>query len=102
MTDLFGPLFGDAQVESQLSGRARLQAMLDVEAALADAEADLGIIPRSCVTPIRNAARASLYDARALATEKRGAVHVPPDKADFTGGRGRATSSRRHPWGKQS
>ena len=66
---LLGPLFGDQEVAAHLSDRARLQAMLDVEAALADAEADLGIIPRSCVTPIRTAARASLYDASAIAAE---------------------------------
>ncbi|HEY6360407.1 MAG TPA: 3-carboxy-cis,cis-muconate cycloisomerase [Vicinamibacterales bacterium] len=66
---LFGALFGDDEAASQLSDRARLQAMLDVEAALADAEAELGIIPRSCATPIRNASRAALYDAAAIAGE---------------------------------
>ncbi len=43
---LFGPLFGDAEVAGHLSDRARLQAMLDVEAALADAEAQLGVVPQ--------------------------------------------------------
>jgi 3-carboxy-cis,cis-muconate cycloisomerase len=73
---LFGPLFGDEEVASHLSDRARLQAMLDVEAALADAEADLGIVPRSCATPIRNAARASLYDANAIAAEAAAAGNI--------------------------
>jgi 3-carboxy-cis,cis-muconate cycloisomerase len=66
---LFAPLFGDEEVAAHLSDRARLQAMLDVEAALADAEAQLGIVPRSCVAAIRNAARAGLYDAAAIANE---------------------------------
>jgi len=66
---LFGPLFGDDEVAGHLSDRARPQAMLDVEAALADTQAELGIIPRSCVGPIRNAARASLYDSVAIAVE---------------------------------
>ncbi len=66
---LFGPLFGDEEIAAHLSDRARLQAMLDVEAALADAEAQLGILPRSCATPIRDAARASLYDIAAIAAE---------------------------------
>ena len=56
--DLFGALFGDAETASHLSDRARLQAMLDVEVALADAEAELGIIPRSSVAPIREIGRA--------------------------------------------
>jgi 3-carboxy-cis,cis-muconate cycloisomerase len=68
-SDLFGPLFGDAEVGEQLSDRARLQAMLDVESALADAQAELGIVPRAAVEPIRAAARADLYDARAIAAE---------------------------------
>jgi len=67
--DLFGALFGDDEAASHLSDRARLQAMLDVEAALADAEAELGIVPRSCATPIRSAARADLYDIAAIAGE---------------------------------
>jgi len=46
-----------------------LQAMLDVEAALAEAEAELGIIPREAVEPIRSAARAERYDFEAMATE---------------------------------
>jgi 3-carboxy-cis,cis-muconate cycloisomerase len=66
---LFSALFGDDEAASHLSDRARLQAMLDVEAALADAEAELGIVPRSCATPIRSAARADLYDVAALASE---------------------------------
>jgi len=64
---LHGPLFGDAEVAERLSDRARLQAMLDVEAALAEAEAALGIVPASCVAPIRAAAREELYDHAALA-----------------------------------
>ena len=67
--DLLGPLFGDSEVAEQLSDRARLQAMLDVEAALADVEAQLGIVPRSAVKPIRAAAQADLYDLRAIAVE---------------------------------
>src|SRR5258706_9885628 len=66
---LLGPLFGDPEVAEHLSDRARLQAMLDVEAALADVEAQLGIVPRAAVEPIRAAARADLYDCGAIAAE---------------------------------
>ena len=66
--DVFGPLFGDADVSAHLSGRARLQAMLDVEVALAEAEADLGVIPRSAVAAIRTAATVDRYDFNAIAS----------------------------------
>jgi 3-carboxy-cis,cis-muconate cycloisomerase len=45
-----------------------LQALLDVEAALAAAEAEVGVIPASSVGDIRAAARSELYDAEALAS----------------------------------
>ena len=54
-----------------LGDRARVQAMLDVEAALAEAEADCGVIPATALTPIRNSARADLYDLAELATDGR-------------------------------
>ncbi len=68
-SDLLGPLFGDPAVADQLSDLARLQAMLDVEAALADVEAQLGIVPRAAVEPISAAAHADLYDRRVIAAE---------------------------------
>jgi 3-carboxy-cis,cis-muconate cycloisomerase len=43
--------------------------MLDVEAALAEAEARVGIIPAAAAASIGNAADAQLYDLGALATE---------------------------------
>src|SRR5512141_238184 len=46
-----------------------LQAMLDVEAALAEAEAEVGVIPHDAVQPIRSAARAERYDLATLAAE---------------------------------
>src|SRR6266850_6108586 len=67
--DLLGPLFGDSEVAVDLSDRARLQAMLDVEAALAKVEAELGIVPRAAVEPIRAAAQADRYDCRTIAAE---------------------------------
>jgi 3-carboxy-cis,cis-muconate cycloisomerase len=73
---LLGPLFGDDEVAGQLSDRSRIQAMLDVEAALTDAQAMLGIVPRDVVSPIRAAARAELYDARAIAEEAAGAGNL--------------------------
>ena len=53
------------------STRARVQAMLDVEAALAEVEAAVGIIPPPAGRAIRAAGRAELYDTAALADEAR-------------------------------
>ncbi|HKW55633.1 MAG TPA: 3-carboxy-cis,cis-muconate cycloisomerase, partial [Stellaceae bacterium] len=47
--------------------RARLQAMLDFEAALAAAEARVGVIPAAAATAIAGKCRAALFDAPALA-----------------------------------
>ena len=65
--NLLDPLFGDAEVAAQLSDGARLQAMLDVEAALAEVEAEVGIIPRQAVAAIRAAARVEKFDFGAIA-----------------------------------
>ena len=50
-----------------------LQAMLDAEAALADACADVGIVPREAADEIAAACRAELYDAAAIAADARAA-----------------------------
>src|SRR5262249_9379107 len=70
--NLLGPLFGDAEVGAQLSDRARLQAMLDVEAALAEVEGELGVIPRQAVAAIRAAAQADGFDPGAIAVAAAG------------------------------
>ena len=47
-------------------GPSLLQSLLDVEVALADAQAQAGMIPRDCVAHIRAAARAECFDITAL------------------------------------
>ena len=66
-------LLGDPDIRERFGGRAQLQAMLDVEAALAEAEAAAGVVPTSCVAPIRTAANADLYDRTQIADEAAGA-----------------------------
>lgn len=58
---------------------ANLQTLLDVEVALARAEADVGVIPASCVPDIQAAARAELYDPIALAqdADRAGNIVIP-------------------------
>jgi 3-carboxy-cis,cis-muconate cycloisomerase len=66
---LHARLLGDPDLLDRFDGQAQLQAMLDVEAALADAEAEVGVVPAACVAPIRAAADAGLYDIARLAEE---------------------------------
>jgi 3-carboxy-cis,cis-muconate cycloisomerase len=53
-------------VAAAFSDAARLQGMLDVEAALAEALVETGAIPADAAAHVREAARAELYDMRSL------------------------------------
>lgn len=66
---LHAHVLGEPAAAAAFTDAARVQAMLDVEVALAEVEAELGLIPSSAVAPIRNAARAELYDLSALAAD---------------------------------
>ncbi|MCG5241504.1 3-carboxy-cis,cis-muconate cycloisomerase [Azospirillum doebereinerae] len=70
MTDpLLDPLFTTVEASQAFSPAARLQGMLDFEAALARAEAATGVIPDSAVSAIAAACDAALYDVDALGAE---------------------------------
>jgi 3-carboxy-cis,cis-muconate cycloisomerase len=58
---------------------ALLQVLLDVEAALADAQAQAGMMPRECAADIRGAARAEYFDINALSDAARtdGNIVIP-------------------------
>ncbi|MFI2431525.1 adenylosuccinate lyase family protein [Streptomyces sp. NPDC018693] len=58
-------------VEAATSDLAWLQAMLDAEAALARAQAELGTLPESAARTVTRLARAELLDPRQLALESR-------------------------------
>ena len=64
---LFDPLFTTDRMRAVFSERNRLQGMLDFEAALARAEARVGVIPDSVVPAIEAQCRAELFDMEALA-----------------------------------
>jgi 3-carboxy-cis,cis-muconate cycloisomerase len=55
-------LFGSPVVDAEVSDTAWLQAMLDVEAALAGAEADAGIVPVAAAAEIAAVCHAERYD----------------------------------------
>jgi 3-carboxy-cis,cis-muconate cycloisomerase len=80
---LLGPLFASAPMRAALDDRARLQRMLDVEAALALAEAKAGVIPDAAVAPIADACDAERYDLVALgeAAAPAGNIAIPIVKA---------------------
>jgi len=64
---LLDPLFGSAAMDEVFSDAARLQCMLDFEAALAHAEAGCGIIPPAAAQAIASKCKAELIDTNALA-----------------------------------
>jgi 3-carboxy-cis,cis-muconate cycloisomerase len=63
---VLGDLFGTAGMRAVFSDRARVQAMLDVEAAIARAEAETGVIPKDAAAPIALACRTDDYDLAEL------------------------------------
>jgi 3-carboxy-cis,cis-muconate cycloisomerase len=68
--ELLDQLFRYKEVERVFSDRARLQGMLDFEAALARAEARAGVIPSSAAGAIATQCKAELFD---VATVSQGA-----------------------------
>ncbi len=65
---LFDPLFGSTAMGEVFSDAARIQRMLDFEAALARAEARCGVIPATAAPAIASKCRMDLIDTNALAT----------------------------------
>lgn len=65
-SDPLDSLFTTPDMAAVFAPSTRLQAMLDVEAALARAEAAAGVIPAEAVKPIATACDAALFDLAAL------------------------------------
>ena len=80
---IFGGLFTTAAMRAVFSDQARLQRMLDVEAALARAQARLGLIPAAAAEEIAAKARLERFDLEAIrrGTELAGYPIVPLVKA---------------------
>lgn len=72
---LLGDLYTTPAMRAVWDDRARLQSWLDVEAALASAEATVGLIPVAAAAEIRRCARADQFDLAALRTEISAATH---------------------------
>lgn len=67
MPGLFDEVYGSAATCAATSERSWLQAMLDVEAALAVAAARLGLVPEAAAESIAAACRVERYDVAAIA-----------------------------------
>ena len=65
-SQLMTPLYASAAMRAIMSDRARFQRMLDFEAALARAEASLGVIPARAAAVIAEACDAANFDIAAL------------------------------------
>ena len=83
LSPLLAPMLSSAAMRTVCDDAATLQNMLDFEAALARAEAALGVIPASAAGPITNACRAESFDLAALAdaATKSGNLAIPLVKA---------------------
>jgi 3-carboxy-cis,cis-muconate cycloisomerase len=68
-SDLFGGIYARGAVAAEVDGRRWLQAMLDVEAALARACALEGLIPADAADAIAAACRAERFDLEQIARE---------------------------------
>ncbi len=66
---LLAPLFSSAAMRAVTDDKARLQRMLDFEAALAQAEAGAGVIPAKAAAPIADACRAERFDLGKIAED---------------------------------
>jgi 3-carboxy-cis,cis-muconate cycloisomerase len=72
---LLSPVRAGTEVEQLTSDRAWLQGMLDAEAALARAQARLGLVPRQAAATITETARADAVDLAAIARRSREAAN---------------------------
>ncbi|MEX0694248.1 MAG: adenylosuccinate lyase [Rhodospirillales bacterium] len=74
-SELFRDQFSTAAMRDIFSDRRTVQSWLDVEVALADAEAELGIIPAASAEAIRGASDAALYDLAVMKLEMDRTAH---------------------------
>ena len=83
LSPLLAPMLSSAAMRAICDDAACLQNMLDFEAALARAEAALGVIPADAAGPITTACRAESFDLAALAdaATRSGNLAIPLVKA---------------------
>lgn len=105
LSPLLAPMLSSAAMRAVCDDGAFLQHMLDVEAALARAEAAVGVIPQAAAAPIAAACRARHFDLAALAESatRAGNLAIPLVKAlTAEVARGDAEAARYVHWGATS
>jgi 3-carboxy-cis,cis-muconate cycloisomerase len=105
LSPLLAPLFSSAAMRTVCDDAAYLQHMLDFEAALARAEAAVGVIPASAAAPIANACKAGTFELSALAeaATRSGNLAIPLVKALTAAvGKADADAARYVHWGATS
>jgi len=75
MTGLLSAVWAGTAVERTLSDEAWVEAMIEVEIALARAQAELGVVPEAAVGPIVEVLRSTRVDVAALAVASRGSAN---------------------------
>jgi 3-carboxy-cis,cis-muconate cycloisomerase len=83
LSPLLAPMLSSAAMRAVCDDAAYLQHMLDFEAALARAEAAIGVIPKTAADPIGDACKADSFDLSALAeaATRTGNLAIPLVKA---------------------
>jgi 3-carboxy-cis,cis-muconate cycloisomerase len=105
ISPLLAPMFSSGAMRAVCDDVANLQAMLDFEAALARAEAAVGVIPESAATPIGRACKAGAFDLAGLAeaATRSGNLAIPLVKAlTAEVAKGDALAARFVHWGATS
>src|SRR3978361_733007 len=105
LSPLLAPMLSSPAMRAVCDDAAYLQHMLDFEAALARAEAAVGIIPASATGPIAKACKAEMFDIPALAeaATRSGNLAIPLVKALTAAvGKADADAARYVPWGATS
>jgi 3-carboxy-cis,cis-muconate cycloisomerase len=105
LSPLLAPMFSSAAMRAVCDDASYLQHMLDFEAALARAEASVGIIPASAVAPITQACGAETFELSALAeaATRSGNLAIPLVKALTAAvGKADADAARYVHWGATS
>jgi 3-carboxy-cis,cis-muconate cycloisomerase len=105
ISPLLAPMFSSGTMRAVCDDLAYLQAMLDFEAALARAEAAVGVVPEGAATPIGQACKAGAFDLAGLAeaATRSGNLAIPLVKAlTAEVAKGDALAARFVHWGATS
>ena len=105
LSPLLAPMMSSAAMRATCDDQSYLQHMLDFEAALACAEAAVGVIPASAADPISKACQASSFDIAVIAeaATRSGNLAIPLVKALTTGvAKSNADAARYVHWGATS